>query len=128
MQPLFYFTSLFAASECLLEEERMRKDKRRDLLGNLPPELASSILRYLDVSDLLTMMDVNSKWSLLIDSDPILRRRLARARAAYKRVEKENRDYEARRTLSKLRKNEVRKRKRLTEDRDPVRKKSNLRL
>lgn len=49
MQPFMYFTTFFGVTEFLLkEEESRRKQKRRDHLGNLPPELASSIFRYLD--------------------------------------------------------------------------------
>lgn len=132
MQPLIYFTAFFGVTEYLLkEEERRRKFKGRDLLGNLPPEMASAIFRYLlngtffinffenllvtsnhppflfsrylEVTDLLTMMEVDAKWGVLIESDPILRRRLSRAKATFRKIPKENRDSKARRTLSKMR-------------------------
>lgn len=101
MMPLIYFTSLFAITENLLKEESRIKERRKDLLGNLPPEMASMIFRYLEVMDLLTMMDVDPKWAVLIDSDPILRRRLTRAKSTFRKIPKENRDSNARRTLSK---------------------------
>lgn len=62
-----------------------------------------SFFRYLEVTDLLSMMEVDVKWGVLIDSDPILRRRLSRAKAAFRKIPKENRDSKTRRTLSKTR-------------------------
>lgn len=103
MQAHVYLTSLFAVAESLLREEGRRKERKRDHLGNLPPEMALFIFRYLRVTDLLTMMDVDAKWGVLIDSDPILRRRLTLAKSTLRKIPKENRDSNARKTLGKLR-------------------------
>lgn len=79
--------SLFNWAELLFPDE----PETFDILSELPPEIATMILRQLDIDSLYKVLLVSTRWRELCTSDPILMRRIRLHIRKRNRISKENR-------------------------------------
>lgn len=77
------------------------KKKSGDILLQLPPELISMIFRYLNVTDLASVIEVNENWKQHCIEDPILRKRLDNYVTEFRKIPIENRIPQQHGTLCK---------------------------
>ncbi|KAF6211512.1 hypothetical protein GE061_012024 [Apolygus lucorum] len=70
--------------------------RRRDIVGELPPEMGCHILRMLDIDSLVNVVLVSLQWQNLCLHDPVLCRRIMAYIHERRRVKKENRAVDTR--------------------------------